>query len=142
MIRTAEERMKAVRELWRLQQLLERGLPRLLASGIEPGPLAPIVEGVRAKIAALEDILGQYYRASEGELPEELGLADLGRRLIELRIAEGLSQRDLARRLGVGDSTVSRDERSGYAGVTIKKALRVLEALGVEVRCRVVVGDP
>jgi transcriptional regulator with XRE-family HTH domain len=52
-----------------------------------------------------------------------------------LRIAKGVSQRDLAERVGVHESQVSRDERNEYHGVTVERANRVLETLGVEVRC-------
>ena len=54
--------------------------------------------------------------------------------LIALRIAKGVSQRDLAERLGTHESQVSRDERNEYHGVTVERANRILEALGVEVR--------
>ncbi len=39
-------------------------------------------------------------------------LAAIGRLLISVRIANGLSQRDLAERLDVHESVVSRDERN------------------------------
>jgi transcriptional regulator with XRE-family HTH domain len=51
--------------------------------------------------------------------------------LIALRIALGLTQRQLAERLGVHESQVSRDERNEYHGVTVERASRLLDALGV-----------
>jgi transcriptional regulator with XRE-family HTH domain len=54
--------------------------------------------------------------------------------LIAARIAQGLSQRELAERLGVHETQVSRDERNEYHGITVERADRILEALGVEVR--------
>ena len=51
----------------------------------------------------------------------------------------GITQhRDLADRLGVHESQVSRDERNEYHGVTVDLANRVLEALGVDLRSEVV----
>jgi ribosome-binding protein aMBF1 (putative translation factor) len=64
-------------------------------------------------------------------------LTDLGRLLIALRIANGLSQRGLAERLGVNESAVSRDERSEYHGITVERAQRILDALGATVTTRV-----
>jgi transcriptional regulator with XRE-family HTH domain len=54
--------------------------------------------------------------------------------LIALRIARGLTQRQLADRLGVPESQVSSDERNEYHGVTIERAARILDALGVRMK--------
>ena len=59
--------------------------------------------------------------------------AGIGRLLIALRIAKGLTQRELAERLEVSERQVSRDERNEYHGVTVERANRIFEALGVEV---------
>ena len=56
-------------------------------------------------------------------------LTQMGRLLIGLRIANGLSQRELADRLCVAESQVSRDERNEYHGVTMERAQRVLLTL-------------
>jgi transcriptional regulator with XRE-family HTH domain len=57
--------------------------------------------------------------------------------LITLRIVTGISQRELAHRLGVHESQVSKDERSRYAGITLKRAAKILEALNVSLQTRV-----
>ena len=62
----------------------------------------------------------------------------LGRLLIALRIFQGLSQRELADKLTVHESQVSRDERNEYHGVTVERANRILEALGAELRTAIV----
>ncbi len=63
-----------------------------------------------------------------------MNLHGLGRSLVALRIARGISQRDLAERLGVHESQVSRDERNDYHGVTVERATRVLDALKVQMK--------
>ena len=50
--------------------------------------------------------------------------------LIALRIYKGLTQRQLAERLGVSEAAVSRDECNEYHGITLERAQRVLDALG------------
>jgi ribosome-binding protein aMBF1 (putative translation factor) len=72
-----------------------------------------------------------------GEFDELHNLVGIGPMLIGARIASGLSQRELADRLGVHESQVSRDERNEYNGVTIDRAHRILETLGVNVTTRV-----
>jgi division/cell wall cluster transcriptional repressor MraZ len=56
-------------------------------------------------------------------------LHGLGQVLIGVRIARGMTQRELARRLGVDETMVSRDERNEYHGISLERAQRVLDAL-------------
>ena len=64
-------------------------------------------------------------------------LTQIGRLLVALRIAHGLTQRGLAERLGISESLVSRDERNEYHGITVERAQRILDALGETVTVRV-----
>lgn len=57
-----------------------------------------------------------------------------GLTLVALRIACGLSQRELADRLGVSQAQVSRDERNDYHGITQERFARILMALNIEER--------
>jgi transcriptional regulator with XRE-family HTH domain len=45
-----------------------------------------------------------------------------------LRIAADVSQADLAKRLDVDPSQVSRDERNEYHGITIDRAAKIIRA--------------
>jgi transcriptional regulator with XRE-family HTH domain len=45
-----------------------------------------------------------------------------------------LLQRELAERLGVHESQISRDERNEYHAVTVDRTGRVLDAFGVNLR--------
>lgn len=66
----------------------------------------------------------------------------MGQLLISLRIAQGVSQRELAKRLKVHESQVSRDERNEYFGITLDRAVRILDALNVRLHTRVVIEPP
>ena len=81
----------------------------------------------------LAEEVESYDRLQRGEFDEIRNLRGIGRLLIGLRIAQGLSQRELAERLGVNESQVSRDERNEYHGVTMERAARILDALHAEV---------
>jgi DNA-binding Xre family transcriptional regulator len=58
-------------------------------------------------------------------------LRSVGHLLITSRIAQGISQRELARRLGVHESQVSRDERNEYFGITLERAAELAKILDV-----------
>jgi transcriptional regulator with XRE-family HTH domain len=53
-----------------------------------------------------------------------------------------MSQRELARRLNVHESQVSRDERNEYFGITLERAVKILETLHVRLRTKVEIERP
>jgi DNA-binding XRE family transcriptional regulator len=61
-------------------------------------------------------------------------LEELPRALIQARIAAGLSQRELAARLGVKEQQVQRYEATDYAGASLSRVTEVIRALGLHVR--------
>jgi DNA-directed RNA polymerase specialized sigma subunit len=95
------------------------------------------MDPVRTFHEQLKEEVETYERLKRGEFDELNNLNGLGQLLVALRIAQGLSQRQLAERLGVHESQVSRDERNEYHGITVERAQRVIEALGAEVRTTV-----
>ena len=74
-----------------------------------------------------------------GEFEDLDNLRGLGHLLITSRIAQGISQRELARRLGVHETQVSRDERNEYFGITLERAVKILDALHVRLRTQVAI---
>jgi transcriptional regulator with XRE-family HTH domain len=63
------------------------------------------------------------------EFPAITRLTQIGRLLSALRIAQGLTQRELTVRRGISESLISCDERNEYHGLPIKRAQRILDAL-------------
>ncbi len=92
---------------------------------IERG-LAPI----KAFRAQLEEEIAWYDRVCRRDFDAIQGLTGVGQLLIAARIANGLSQRELAERLSISEAQVSRDERNEYHGVTVERAQRILDTLG------------
>ena len=91
--------------------------------------------------AQLQEEVAAYEAMRRGDLTPIHSLGEIGRILIGLRIAQGLSQRDLAERLGVNESSVSRDERNDYHGITVERANRIVAALNGRVRLEAEVID-
>ena len=50
-----------------------------------------------------------------------------------MRIAKGLSQTELARRLGVSKQVISRYEETEYQSVAIARLQEILDAIGIKV---------
>ena len=85
----------------------------------------------------LEEEVESYERLKRAEFDELDNLRGLGQLLISLRIAQEISQRELAKRLKVHESQVSRDERNEYFGITLDRAAKILDALNARLRTTV-----
>jgi transcriptional regulator with XRE-family HTH domain len=81
-------------------------------------------------------------RLKRGEFEELDNLRGLGHLLISLRIAQGISQRELAKKLDVHESQVSRDERNEYFGITLERAVKILDTLNVRLHTTIEIEPP
>jgi transcriptional regulator with XRE-family HTH domain len=84
----------------------------------------------------LNEEIGLYERIKEGDLSTFRTLREVGLLLIAARLARGLSQRELADRLEVHESQVSRDEKNEYQGISLERAAQILEVLSIDVQFR------
>jgi HTH-type transcriptional regulator/antitoxin HigA len=103
---------------------LVRGLPHEVISGVRQA-----LTFERHELAKLAE---EYEHAKGGKL-EALKTNDPGAFLILARIARGLSQKDLARKLGLREQAVQRYEAERYRSIGLQGFQRVCSALGVEI---------
>lgn len=137
MIRNEKEYREAVSRISQEKTRLSRQEAELKAMGLDPAEAKRALDPMRSFHQQLEEEVISYERLKRGEFNEILNLRGLGQLLVSLRIARGLTQRQLAEKLCVHETQVSRDERNEYHGITLERAARILEALGVEIRSRV-----
>ena len=85
-------------------------------------------------IRQLEDELREYDELKSGEvkLPKIDRLDQITPFITKLRIAKGISQTELARRLGVSKQVISRYEESDYQTVGIARLQEILDVIGVK----------
>ena len=138
MIRNDNEYREAVTRLSEEQGRIETQKVELEKMGLSPADVKRAIDPIRSFHLQLQEEVESYQRLKRGEFDEIRNLQGLGQLLISARIARGLTQRQLAEKLGVNESQVSRDERNEYHGVTLDRAARILESLGVELRTTVV----
>jgi DNA-directed RNA polymerase specialized sigma subunit len=133
MIRSEAEYQEALRRLEQDRQVAAAQRDALAASGLSPAEVDHAMEPLRSFQAQLEEEVAWYEAIRRRNFPAIRRLTQIGRLLIALRIANGLTQRELAERLGVSEAVVSRDERNEYHGITVERAQRILDALNATV---------
>jgi ribosome-binding protein aMBF1 (putative translation factor) len=74
----------------------------------------------------------------EAILEEERGKAEVARLVYELRTKAGLTQKELAARVGTTPSVISRLEDADYSGHSLSMLRRIAAAVGQRVQIRFV----
>jgi ribosome-binding protein aMBF1 (putative translation factor) len=136
MIRNESEYQEALRRLEQDRYVAAKQREALVKAGLSLDEVDRGMEPLLSFQAQLAEEVAWYENVRRRNFPTIRRLTDVGRLLIALRIANGISQRELADRLGVSESVVSRDERNEYHGITVDRAQRILDALrqGIVVR--------
>ena len=137
MIRNDTEYQEAVARLKEEKKRMAAQRTRLEEEGLSAAEVKRALDPMRSFYLQLAEEVEGYEKLKRGEFDELLNFQGMGRLLIALRISVGMSQRELAAKLGVHESQVSRDERNEYNGITVERASKTLEALGVSVRSTV-----
>jgi ribosome-binding protein aMBF1 (putative translation factor) len=137
MIRTDAEYRGSLKRLEEGEGMLGREEKLLREKGLTLEQAREALEPSRFFMEQIRSEIASYERLKRREFDELENLEGLGELLIALRIASGLSQAELAERMGVHESQVSRDERNEYHGITVDRANRILEALGAVITTRV-----
>ncbi len=105
-------------------------------SGIEletlAAPVIDFAEDLEREISEYRELRqSSLDQAVAGPLSEPMLLDNVAQLLSKLRIAAGLTQADLAERLGWRQSNLSRFESAAYSSQTIAKVVEYAAALGV-----------
>jgi len=137
MIRSETEYQEALRRLKQDQQVAVQQRDALVKAGLSAEEIDRAMQPLLSFHAQLVEEVEWYEHVRRRSFPEINSLTQIGRLLIALRIANGISQQELAKRLAVSESIVSRDERNEYHGITIERAQRILDALGALVVVKV-----
>jgi HTH-type transcriptional regulator/antitoxin HigA len=85
-------------------------------------------------IRQLQEELREYDQLKSGDLkvPKIDRLNEIAPFVVKLRIAKGVSQTELANRLGVSKQVISRYEESDYQTVGITRLQEILDAIGIK----------
>jgi HTH-type transcriptional regulator/antitoxin HigA len=92
------------------------------------------IDGLKSQIADIEAELAEYNLLKSGQVSfsKTYALEELPRVLVQARIASGLSQTDLAEKLGMKPQQVQRYEATDYMGASLGRLIDISRALGVK----------
>jgi ribosome-binding protein aMBF1 (putative translation factor) len=137
MIRNEAEYQEASARLEEERKRLAEHRARLKGAGLKDDEIRRVIDPIESFHLQLKEEVESYERLKRRDFDELENFRGFGQLLISIRIAQGMSQRDLAKRLGVHESQVSRDERNEYFGITLERAVKVLDALNVRLHTKV-----
>lgn len=127
----------------------ERALAHLDAHPEENGHLHPRLqqaekEALHSQFVTLRQQMEDYTALHAGQRRSfHLDSFDeLPNALIQARIAAGLSQKDLAARLGLKEQQIQRYEATDYASASFARVSAIIDALGLSVREEVLLSGP
>jgi transcriptional regulator with XRE-family HTH domain len=132
MIRTESEYRRTLEKLEQTKTHIATQQQYFFDQGLTPEQSERATHPLLTFKAQLEEEIETYNHLRRGELPTLYSLSNIGQWLIGVRIAKGLSQKELAAKLGVSEQQVSRDERNEYHGITVDRAQSILENMNVQ----------
>jgi ribosome-binding protein aMBF1 (putative translation factor) len=94
------------------------------------------VDALRSQLSDLQKDLEEYeaLRSGKRKVLELHSFEDLPRALIQARIASGMSQEDLAQRLGLKAQQIQRYEATDYVAASLARVSEIAKAVGLQVR--------
>ena len=119
MIRSESEYQQAVARLEAERKRFAEHAKSWKKQGFTAAQVAKLREPLESFHLQLAEEVESYERLKRGQFDEFENLQGLGQVLIGLRIARGMTQRELARRMDADETAVSRDERNEYHGITV-----------------------
>jgi len=137
MIRTESEYAQAKLRLTSEKVRLAKQRTQLRISGLTASEIKRVTDPIKSFSLQLQEEVQSYERLKHQKFQAIDNLRGFGHLLISIRIAQSISQRELAKRLDVHESQISRDERNEYFGISLERAAKVLDALGVTLRSSV-----
>jgi HTH-type transcriptional regulator/antitoxin HigA len=130
-IRSDAERERAAAQVEFLQAAVAK-----IAQGKSNRRADSMAAKVEQVMCAREDQIREYDALKRGELklPKLERLDQVPPLIARIRIARGVSQTELARRVGVSKQVISRYEEGDYQTAGLERLQEILDALGMKVR--------
>jgi HTH-type transcriptional regulator / antitoxin HipB len=123
-------------EIDKLQQVIDKLLEQ---PNIPPSQLAGMQNSFQTQIDRMQIEIQAYDDLKAGKVEITMGsIEDLPKVLIQKRIGLGMTQKELAAKLGIKEQMVQRYEASGYESIGFQRLAEVWNALSLSIPMMVV----
>ena len=126
-------------EAQKFEHAISAARERQPAPDVQPRVHEAMIESLESERDVLREQLDHYEALKAGKVKQReiSSLRELPVLLIEGRIAAGLTQRQLADRLGLPEQQIQRYEATMYSGVNLGRLQEVADAVGLQIDERV-----
>jgi ribosome-binding protein aMBF1 (putative translation factor) len=116
------------------QALALLGKEGSIGKGVHPRLAKAQKDALQSQLDSLTKQIKDYERLRRrgGKALDVTSIEKLPESLIRARIAAGLTQKELARRIGIKEQQVQRYEATNYASASLARVLQVARILGQE----------
>lgn len=142
MIRNEKEYKEAIRRLEQDKVIIQKQQEALKKHNLSKEEIKRALDPMQSFHQQLAEEVEWYESVKRKHFGTISNLNEVGRLLIALRIASGLSQNEVAKCLDIPESQVSRDERNEYHGISLERAQKILGIFGVHVKAKVEIERP
>lgn len=137
MIKTEREYLEAKQRLEAEFKKIAEHKNKMKKAGLTKDQVKLALDPLSSFALQLQEEVEEYEKLKRGQFDIIENLNGLGHTLVALRIFKGVKQKELADKMNVTESQVSRDERNEYHGASIEKIQKVLNALDVRLKSKV-----
>ena len=116
---------------------LERGLVELLEikETLRPRQFSARNNSLSGMIETLKQEIAEYESLTKEQNPIKIAsIKELPLALIKARIAQGMTQKELAEKMGVKEQQVQRDEANQYSNAGFHRIAEVADALEIKIK--------
>ena len=116
---------------------LEQALAELfqIKDALHPRKFSSRKNGLQMMIDSLRKEIEEYDALKQQQIPIKIAsIQELPLALIRARIAMGMTQKELAEKMGVKEQQVQRDEANRYSSAGFQRIAAVAEALNIKIQ--------
>jgi ribosome-binding protein aMBF1 (putative translation factor) len=135
MIKNERQYRITKREAERFEQTLER-FSAERHKGIHPKLVKAQRAAIESQIASLRAEISEYetLRRRKRKRVDATALEQLPQMLIQARIAAGITQKQLAEKLGLKEQQIQRYEATDYRSASLSRVIQIARAIDAEMR--------
>lgn len=135
MIKNQRQYQQTLKQVASFKEALANYETASVPEDVHPTMYAAQIEGLRSQLRSLENEAEEFRALSNGEVSriELSSLDELPEGLIKARIARGLTQAELAEKLGLKKQQIQRWEFEDYESVGFHNLVKIAEALDLTI---------